>query len=452
MDELIRQIPVESGDHHSAWLDDSDLASIVRSHSEAIVVMSEDGTIVYANESVRATGWRPDEVIGRFGLDMIHPDDYDRAGVALAASRSSARPAAGMIRVITAKGEVRTFETSPGSFERADGRVFSFATLHDTRLNMAHWGAISELLAGVGTADALETMARGVSTDVDGPFGIAFDDRGERLTVGSLPPVMVGLREDGSLDERPESPFGVARPDDRAAVVRAVHQLPDDIREAATERGYGWAVVMAVADPGSDRPAFIVQWPPSAEMAALLANSIAVRPAELVRLALERRHQNERLEWLALHDPLTGLCNRARFIHAAENATEGGIVCYLDLDGFKEVNDSHGHVFGDQLLQVCADRLRAAARAEDVVARLGGDEFAVLCRPPLTDDHASRIGQRLVDALAEPVTIGGITVEIGASVGIAHLQPGADPDAAISAADRALYGVKRSGKGTWATV
>jgi diguanylate cyclase (GGDEF)-like protein/PAS domain S-box-containing protein len=426
------------------------LAAVVRNHSEALVVLDEAGRVVFANDAVTTTGWRPEELIGRDGLDLLHPEDLARATAALTASAETARPAPGLVRIVGPDGEFRRFEVSPGAARLDDGRTVSFATMHDSRLNTAHWETLSALLSGASTADALDVMAHGVSNDTDGPMGIAFDDGGRRHHVGPLPPALVGVLPDGTVDLRPGSPFAEAVATGVATALDLVG-LPEDVAAAARAAGLRHLVVVGVPDPGARHPGLIAQWPPTPAMADLLAASLVRRPFELVTLAVERRHQQDRLEWLAWHDQLTGLVNRAGFLDAAAEAAagEGGMICYLDLDGFKEVNDTHGHVVGDRLLEVCAERLRAAARREDVVARLGGDEFAVLCHHPLRPDHAAHLGARLVATLDAPVAVAGLTLEVGVSVGIAMLPAGSTPDAAISAADHALYEVKRSGKGRW---
>ncbi|WP_244506503.1 diguanylate cyclase domain-containing protein [Pararhizobium polonicum] len=158
---------------------------------------------------------------------------------------------------------------------------------------------------------------------------------------------------------------------------------------------------------------------------------------------------------LAHHDPLTGLPNRMQFRQRLEAALQtaardGGelAVHYLDLDGFKPVNDTFGHAAGDMLLKQVAERLKSVLRAGDLVARLGGDEFAIL-------QHASAAGaadiaNRCVLALGEPFGIANRQIGISVSIGIAAApENGFDPDELMSAADTALYQAKASGKSTW---
>jgi diguanylate cyclase (GGDEF)-like protein len=156
------------------------------------------------------------------------------------------------------------------------------------------------------------------------------------------------------------------------------------------------------------------------------------------------------VEEQATHDQLTGLANRRLFHHRWQHslATAGGptALLYVDLDGFKLVNDSLGHEAGDDLLVQVADRLRQLARQGDVVARLGGDEFAIIL--PWTDEPtASQVAARLVAALGEPFHFNHRPISIGASVGVVTAPPGGDPQSQLRRADAAMYSAKAAGRG-----
>jgi diguanylate cyclase (GGDEF)-like protein/PAS domain S-box-containing protein len=165
-----------------------------------------------------------------------------------------------------------------------------------------------------------------------------------------------------------------------------------------------------------------------------------------------RRDAEEQLRHQAFHDPLTGLANRALFTdrveHALERLPAGGdvAVVFLDLDDFKAVNDTLGHLAGDALLAAVGGRLRERLAPTHTVARLGGDEFAVLLEdvPPET---ATREAQRLMDALADSFLIEGREMFVTASVGIAV---GDDADRLMRSADVAMYRAKAAGKAQYA--
>jgi diguanylate cyclase (GGDEF)-like protein len=159
----------------------------------------------------------------------------------------------------------------------------------------------------------------------------------------------------------------------------------------------------------------------------------------------------ERTRHLAHHDPLTGLPNRRLFdelaaSRIAQARRQGSQLALLaiDLDGFKAVNDVHGHAAGDRVLKVAADRIAGLLRESDVVARLGGDEFVVLLGDASRED-AELVGAKLVDALAQPYP--EVEPPVSGSVGIALCpQSGRTVGELLARADRALYGAKRAGK------
>jgi diguanylate cyclase (GGDEF)-like protein len=159
------------------------------------------------------------------------------------------------------------------------------------------------------------------------------------------------------------------------------------------------------------------------------------------------------VEHIAYHDPLTGLPNRAlfqdRFIvaisHASRHQTRLAIL-YLDIDRFKQINDSLGHTMGDQLLKAAAKRIRQAVRDEDTVARLGGDEFAILIHSLAHAEHAGKVGRKILDVLASPFSLGEREVFVTGSLGIAiYPNDGSDAEALVKNSDTAMYRAKHNG-------
>ncbi|MEU4621381.1 sensor domain-containing diguanylate cyclase [Actinoplanes sp. NPDC023801] len=162
----------------------------------------------------------------------------------------------------------------------------------------------------------------------------------------------------------------------------------------------------------------------------------------------ENRAFQERLEHEAQHDPLTGLPNRRRMQDKLNSTLRAGAVAvlFVDLNGFKPVNDAHGHEVGDELLRQVADRLSACVRSEDVLARVGGDEFVILMPGVMTAEDAVGMSGRVRYVLELPFRIDGHEIGIGASVGV-HLAPAAtDPDEALRAADHAMYEIKHTSR------
>lgn len=168
----------------------------------------------------------------------------------------------------------------------------------------------------------------------------------------------------------------------------------------------------------------------------------------------EARRAAERLAYLAEHDTLTGLSNRTAFARllaeAAEKATasRGFAVLTIDLDRFKEVNDTLGHPFGDRILKEAAERLRAAIGQEHVITRLGGDEFAVIQHGVAEADAAGELAQRIIDTLDQPFCFDGHTVVAGASIGISLAPRDATSgEELLKLSDVALYRAKAESRG-----
>jgi len=177
-----------------------------------------------------------------------------------------------------------------------------------------------------------------------------------------------------------------------------------------------------------------------------------------VRLLHEAaRNYGKMLEALALNDPLTGLANRRlladrmemALVHARRNKSAMAVV-YLDLDGFKQINDTLGHGVGDTLLKMVAGRLVAAVRAEDTVARPGGDEFILALWHVSGIDYAATVALRAIEAVSQPYDIEGHTVSITVSAGVSiYPDHGEDADSLMKSADLALYEAKTGGRNAY---
>lgn len=189
----------------------------------------------------------------------------------------------------------------------------------------------------------------------------------------------------------------------------------------------------------------------------MLANDVTAlkRAQEDLRFAaVQLQHDARRLEFLAHHDTLTGLPNRAMFADRAREAVaharrhdKTAAFLFLDMDNFKQVNDSLGHETGDGLLKVMASRLRASVRGDDFVARIGGDEFCVLLQDIAEPHEAAAVAQKLLTELAKPCLVGEHEVSSGASIGIACVpQDGDDVGTLLRLADHAMYRAKQLGR------
>ncbi|MEK7945941.1 diguanylate cyclase [Pigmentiphaga sp. YJ18] len=234
----------------------------------------------------------------------------------------------------------------------------------------------------------------------------------------------------------------------------------DDLNQL---KGYRSGAVDYIAKPVNDsillsKVKVFLELETGRQQLAQALSTLEQRNQQLQVEIAERRRIEEQMRHQATHDQLTGLPNRAlfietldRFLSRAQRHEELFALLYVDIDGFKQVNDSHGHQAGDMLLQAFSLRLRSALRGEDVVARLGGDEFGVLlCKAA----DGGAIQQKCVDLceiLRAPyrLTSNGqaFTAHVGASIGAAiAMQHGINRDSLVQAADNAMYEAKRSGK------
>ena len=215
---------------------------------------------------------------------------------------------------------------------------------------------------------------------------------------------------------------------------REAGQLRAALRRVA---GSGVGQVLETGLPGREAEQRSVAW------------SLAALPGPERRLVMvgvdvsTTRAQLEDLQARAFTDELTGLANRARLVRTlAERAGTGATVLFCDLNGFKQINDTHGHAAGDEVLVEVARRLVRAVRGEDLVGRLGGDEFVVVA-PAAAAADPDGLRRRVLGALRQPMLLsGGLMVLVGAAVGVARLAPGRDPLSVLRQADQAMYDAK----------
>lgn len=247
-------------------------------------------------------------------------------------------------------------------------------------------------------------------------------------------------------------PFRVSARDERIGLNVAEHKATTSLLDLITQMDNQ-------ARMGDFSRAIEVEPETEASRIAVFYNAVLDR----FHIETRRRHEAlERMVELANVDALTGLANRRRFFDGLGRAVSQvrrnggrGALLYIDLDGFKPVNDTHGHDAGDALLKQVAARLKAQTREHDLVARLGGDEFALLAGDIGDDAAARRVAEKVIATLAEPFLLDGLgePVFIGASVGVAVFggagAEGDDPEAITRRADDAMYDAKLAGKGTW---
>ena len=189
----------------------------------------------------------------------------------------------------------------------------------------------------------------------------------------------------------------------------------------------------------------------------MLVGMLALLGLRTSRLSLSLRHANRQLHYLGTHDALTKLPNRQQLtVRIAQAVAEYArraspfAVLFIDLDGFKSINDSLGHGVGDELLQVCAERLREDLRQTDLVTRLGGDEFVIVVENVAEASSAVAVANGVLRRLNQEIVINGLPLRVSASIGIAfYPRDGGNADELLHSADAAMYAAKQSGRNTF---
>jgi diguanylate cyclase (GGDEF)-like protein/PAS domain S-box-containing protein len=399
------------------------LASILNSTADGLLVIDRSGKILAWNDTFVSMWNLP--------LGVIESRNDDAAIAAVLDQLVDADAFLSRVRELYAHPEEESFETislkDGRIFERfsrplgpkrdIQGRVWSFrdATVRKTAERSLRESEMRFRAFAEGAACAL-LIYRGEE--------IVFANRWARDTLGEI----VGRRfgERVHPDDVP-----VVRARGRARSRRGAAEGHYDVRFLDREDALRWFEVTETPIELDGQPAVLVT-----------AYDIT-----------SRKEAEDRTRHVAFHDALTDLPNRALFIDRAEAAlglarresSQVGLIL-LDVDRFKNVNDSLGHDAGDELIRRSADRLREALRGSDTVARLGGDEFAVLL-PGLRSDETTRVARKLLEAMRQPFLVAGRELRVSASLGLAiGPEDGEDVQTLVKSADTAMYRAKDAGR------
>lgn len=426
------------------------LQGLSRAHGHFVVLVNEDLTIAWASDTVDAMLGH-DDVIGRSVLDLVHSDDVALAANGLmhhlensdayAEYRHDWRPEPMLMRIARGDGSWATCEVS--LFNHLDDpAIGAFLVLGHAEVDRSDLPLAIDLLGGGAHADdVLPVICRYINRMLPGSHAevLWWDGREDHR-------VCATGRVDRNGDSAVPAPPGellreVRRTGEAQQVddVSGIDGVPDDHRALL--------VVPVHAPGGDDMVANLVIWSPMPVGVEAGPQRPVHQAIRLVSLAVVDHHAKEALRFEVAHDALTGLQNRAGFSATIAERTGQCALLYVDLDDFKPVNDLYGHHAGDSVLIAVARRLSSAVRSVDAVGRIGGDEFAILLESPVDLETASDIADRVVVAVARPISIGGRSVSVGASVGVAMGDKLSDSDSLLRRADESLYRAKVAGKG-----
>ncbi len=396
-------------------------AALVDHASDLVSVNRLDGVVTYVSPSVLGVlGYEPDELVGTQARDLLHPDDMER--VEQTAFEQFAR---GVVEPIEYRARHRD-----GSWRVVEATITNLLDEPSVQGIVTNSRDVTDRRAAERRAlDLVEIL------EATNEIVVMSDPNGTVVYANRSARTLLDVHEGhhvGALSSEPSR-----------------ERLRTEIMPLVRRRG-SWSGELELVDPHGDLiPVAATVQAHHDEFGAL------VRVATVAHDITDLKAAQRRLEFDATHDTLTGLANRALFREIGERALalsrrtgEPVAVLFLDLDGFKLVNDSYGHDAGDVLLAMVARRVVEAIRAGDVLARLGGDEFVILCERPRSDQQMLELADRIIETVSEPFTIDGHEVCVGLSIGIAFSQPkDANIAELIRDADVALYRAKREGRG-----
>lgn len=390
-------------------------------------VLDADGTLRYQFPAT-LLGYEEGENLGRPVFDFLHPDDRDDAVEHFTDATRTAEPRDSVeCRVLAADGSWHSLE------------VFADNRLDDPAVRgvVVHGHDITERKAAAERLERSEARFRSLVQHGHDIIVVVNADRRVSYVSPTVQPIL-GRDPADLLGARGPTSFAFVHPDDVETLrahfgsVVSAPRVQARLELRARHADGSWRWLEAVFTNRFEDP--------------------AVRGVVLnFRDVTERRMMQDALAHQALHDPLTGLPNRALLVDRLEQAVarlarhpSSVGVLFLDLDKFKLVNDTHGHVAGDLLLTAVAGRLRGAIRAGDTVGRYGGDEFVVVCEH-VDLDELRDLAARLLKTFTEPVDIEGTAVSATVSIGSALGTRGSCADSLLRDADAAMYHAKERG-------
>lgn len=407
--------------------------SLVQDSSDVVTTFDEDGHILYISPAASAFGYDPTALVGTHISDLVHPDDLERA----------------------------TEQVT----QQFDGEIAPRPVEYRARTADGNW----RYLEGVATnlledpaINAIVVDARDVTERKHAEMLAASQSKLLEQIAAGEPIDAVMRRITVLVEEQAEAQCTVAlkTPDDTRLIVVSSERE----REAAGDAGWSRAITSA---DGTNIFGEVKLRFAGSRFATERDQRIADAAASLATIAIERDLVKARLAHQARHDTLTGLANRQVFMETLERALTSArsdetiAVLFVDLDGFKEVNDNYGHHVGDQVLIALGHRLSGALRNHDVIARFGGDEFVALCRVD-GPEHAVQLGERVLTRVREPIAVGKQRIRLDASIGITLAPVFADDgprwvmsaawvqaatDELLREADLAMYRAKEHGGG-----
>jgi diguanylate cyclase (GGDEF)-like protein len=418
-----------------------------------LLLLDDHGVVRFASGQLEHLGGRPvDVLVGSEFSGYLEPRHRPLLSGLLAASAGgSPEQLTGPVRLpyLHADGTTRLAEA--WALNRlADPALAGFVVLLLLESAYDHFDQVlAQALAGARLEDSLAALAGALRLPpvLGECFFVVASQDSRSINRVPLRPSIPGPPAGG--------PWDTAMRLDAGVLYTELADLPEPTRAAAAACGFRSVSCFPILTRGErTQSACLVVW--SREPGPLATNEQTAVDRALILAALMISHSSaeERLLEASLQDLLTRLGNRRSFFAALDSRVDAGdrpALLYIDIDGFKDVNDRLGHLAGDSALRVIARRLSSVVRPTDELARIGGDEFAILCAGDVTEYQVTAIAARVVERLSEPLSIGDApALTVGASIGIVLDFPsGTTSDALLASADQALCEAKAAGRSCW---
>lgn len=478
---------MSAGGNPSKWTGEArQYRDLVETSDELIFTTDREGRWTFLNRGAtqRILGYEPAEMLGRSFVEFLAPEEVERdleafanvlagdekfhyetvffrkdgARVVLSFNVGVLRDETGeVVGVMGSASDITDRKRSDQELRQSLERVRT----HKERLERQN-DVLRRIARGAPLAETLNQLVLAIEDPGAGMFGsvLLLDEEGSRLTTGAAPhlPPEYSRALDGTRIGPRVGSCGTAAFLGERVVVSDIESDPlwADYRELATKHGLRacWSqpiVSSATAVLGTF--AIYYQTPRSPTEVEI---ELIETAAHIATIAIETANSRERLVHSALHDPLTGLPNRTLFLDRLGMAMKRSqrrpdslfAVLFIDLDRFKGVNDSLGHMAGDELLRLIASRLDQCLRPVDTVARMGGDEFAVLLDYLEEENQAEKLAMRIHQVLEPSFDLEGREMQLTASIGITLSSAAYDrPEDLLRDADTAMYRAKTDGRG-----
>ena len=439
-------------DHASGEVLAQTVTLLMRDAPLGIVAMDSQLRVVLANAAAaRLSGHSSADLVGKDALGLLHPDDLEMAAESLMTLGDEGRSAVPtVVRLQATDGTYRSLEAWVLAVNRESDEVRFVLTFRDARGLLE----VDEFVESVVRADdlrvALLSLVRAIETAGSFRAAIHWGWDGRRFTDALAPdPHTAALGLVPGFDALVGSAFEVGP---FCADLRFLDPPPGadgnsvPLAEAGAALGVRSCHVVPIALDATPDAVLVTYYRFEGEFGPA-GRRLNRRMAGLAAIALTRDRVDTRLRRQASTDALTGLANRAMFLERLSNSMlrqESCGVLLLDLDEFKAINDTHGHLVGDQVLVTLASRLGAEIGSSAIAARLGGDEFAIMLPGEHTDDELAETAVRLAAQLHQPISTGAGQLMVGISIGTANSIGLLGCEDVIAAADRSMYERKRS--------